>query len=128
MRWVSINHLHFFFYFCYLVDAYHYPVFRSSLLGTETDSTEGETEVYTDAASKDRIIDLPGLDHEPNFNQFSGYLKLSDITNRSIFYWYVESQSNPSTDPVVLWTNGGPGKKCRLSKKIFLNSKLFISN
>ncbi len=22
---------------------------------------------------------------------------------------YVESQSNPSTDPLVLWTNGGPG-------------------
>ena len=29
--------------------------------------------------------------------------------NRSLFYWYVESQSSPSTDPLFWWSNGGPG-------------------
>jgi hypothetical protein len=24
-----------------------------------------------------------------------------------MFYWFVESQGNPSADPVVLWLNGG---------------------
>ena len=64
---------------------------------------------YSDEAMDDMITYLPGLDFEPNFQQFSGYLTISEETNKNIFYWYVESQSNPSTDPVVFWTNGGPG-------------------
>ena len=28
---------------------------------------------------------------------------------KEIFYWFVESQRDPSVDPLVLWTNGGPG-------------------
>uniref|UniRef100_A0A914RD41 Carboxypeptidase n=1 Tax=Parascaris equorum TaxID=6256 RepID=A0A914RD41_PAREQ len=26
-----------------------------------------------------------------------------------MFYWFVESQGNPDSDPVALWLNGGPG-------------------
>ena len=39
---------------------------------------------------------------------FSGYV---DIGPRGkLFYWFVESQSaTPANDPVLLWTNGGPG-------------------
>jgi len=42
-------------------------------------------------------------------SQFSGYVPVH--SGRSLFYWFVESSSStsPSTDPVVLWTNGGPG-------------------
>ena len=29
--------------------------------------------------------------------------------NRHIFYWFVESQTSPSTAPLIWWTNGGPG-------------------
>jgi hypothetical protein len=25
------------------------------------------------------------------------------------FYWYLESRSSPSTDPLVVWLTGGPG-------------------
>ena len=28
---------------------------------------------------------------------------------KSLHYWFVESQGNPASDPVVLWLNGGPG-------------------
>jgi carboxypeptidase C (cathepsin A) len=28
---------------------------------------------------------------------------------KEIFYWFVESQRDPAKDPLVLWTNGGPG-------------------
>jgi hypothetical protein len=33
----------------------------------------------------------------------SGYLNVDPTNNRNLFYWFVESQNNPATDPVVLW-------------------------
>lgn len=39
---------------------------------------------------------------------YSGYLNTANA-NRKLHYVYVESQSNPSKDPLVLWLNGGPG-------------------
>jgi carboxypeptidase C (cathepsin A) len=64
---------------------------------------------YTAAAQADQIVDLPGLDYDPGFHQFSGYFTVDQDHGRNLFYWYVESQGDPETDPVVLWTNGGPG-------------------
>ena len=42
------------------------------------------------------------------FNQFSGLLNLAN-TDKYIHYWFVESEVDPSTAPLVFWTNGGPG-------------------
>lgn len=39
----------------------------------------------------------------------SGYVKLPNHEDDHYFYWFVESQSAPSTDPLVLWLTGGPG-------------------
>ncbi|GAA96604.1 uncharacterized protein L969DRAFT_88032 [Mixia osmundae IAM 14324] len=39
--------------------------------------------------------------------QYSGYLDISDT--KHLFFWFFESRSSPSTDPMVLWLNGGPG-------------------
>eukprot|EP00457_Paulinella_chromatophora_P004405 gb/GEZN01004417.1/.p1 GENE.gb/GEZN01004417.1/~~gb/GEZN01004417.1/.p1 ORF type:complete len:563 (-),score=76.99 gb/GEZN01004417.1/:244-1932(-) len=63
---------------------------------------------YTDDALSDKIDSLPGIGEVP-FNQFAGYLNVNATLGRYMFYWYVESQNNPSSDPVALWTNGGPG-------------------
>ena len=38
---------------------------------------------------------------------FSGYLKSTG--SRHLFYWLVESQNDPLSDPLVVWLNGGPG-------------------
>ena len=66
------------------------------------------TNEYTLEALNDQIVNLPGLNFETGFNQFSGYLNLGD-TKKQIHYWFVESEENPETDPLVFWTNGGPG-------------------
>ena len=39
---------------------------------------------------------------------YSGYLK-TKIEGNELFYVYAPSQNNPSSDPVILWLNGGPG-------------------
>lgn len=37
----------------------------------------------------------------------TGYVDIGG--GKEIFYWFVESQRDPAKDPLVLWTNGGPG-------------------
>ncbi|KAJ0002352.1 hypothetical protein NQD34_007501 [Periophthalmus magnuspinnatus] len=56
---------------------------------------------------EDEVKYLPGLNKQPSFRHFSGYLDLP--TGKHLHYWFVESQSQPSVDPLVLWLNGGPG-------------------
>lgn len=53
------------------------------------------------------IDSLPGLAVPSTFKAFSGYLPVSDT--KQIFYMYFESENAPAEDPVVMWTNGGPG-------------------
>jgi len=56
----------------------------------------------------DFLIDsLPGLSDKINFKQYAGYMPASYSTE--LFFWFVESQNDPTTDPVLLWLNGGPG-------------------
>lgn len=55
----------------------------------------------------DEVLNLPGLAEQPTFRHYSGYLNAS--TGKYLHYWFVESQSSPATDPVVLWLTGGPG-------------------
>ena len=57
--------------------------------------------------ASDEIKSLPGLKEKPNFRQYSGYLNGGKDIH--IHYWFVESQSNPAKDPVLLWLQGGPG-------------------
>lgn len=59
------------------------------------------------APSDDEIKYLPGLRKQPSFRQFSGYLDVPG--GKHLHYWFVESQKNPSSSPLVLWLNGGPG-------------------
>ncbi|EPY78752.1 lysosomal protective protein [Camelus ferus] len=59
------------------------------------------------APKQDEIDCLPGLAKQPSFRQFSGYLRGSG--SKHLHYWFVESQKDPKSSPVVLWLNGGPG-------------------
>ena len=59
---------------------------------------------YTADAKADQVLKLPGLPESYTFNQFSGYLKVGDSKN--LHYWMVESQGNPSVDPIAFWFVG----------------------
>ncbi|WCJ30114.1 Serine carboxypeptidase 24 [Euphorbia peplus] len=56
----------------------------------------------------DRISALPG---QPSvkFSQYSGYVTVNKKHGRALFYWFTEAASSPSTKPLLLWLNGGPG-------------------
>ncbi|KAM7474906.1 hypothetical protein LguiB_022149 [Lonicera macranthoides] len=52
---------------------------------------------------------LPGQPLGVNFKQYGGYINVDESNGRSLFYYFAEAQDNPSSKPLVLWLNGGPG-------------------
>ncbi|KAI9457975.1 carboxypeptidase-like protein S1 [Lactarius psammicola] len=43
----------------------------------------------------------------PGVNQYSGYLSVGN--NMSMWFWFFEARNSPSTAPLAMWLNGGPG-------------------
>jgi serine carboxypeptidase-like clade 1 len=56
----------------------------------------------------DLITSLPGFSGALPTKQYSGLIQVPG-TQKYLHYWFVVSQNEPSSDPVVLWLNGGPG-------------------
>ncbi|KAK9987101.1 hypothetical protein SO802_032052 [Lithocarpus litseifolius] len=56
----------------------------------------------------DRITSLPGQP-QVSFQQFSGYVTVDEKQQRSLFYYFVEAETQPASKPLALWLNGGPG-------------------
>ncbi|XP_048437627.1 serine carboxypeptidase-like 45 isoform X3 [Pyrus x bretschneideri] len=56
----------------------------------------------------DKFTRLPGQP-QVNFQQHAGYVTVDEKQERSLFYYFVEAQTNPASKPLVLWLNGGPG-------------------
>ncbi|KAM7266036.1 hypothetical protein ACFE04_003719 [Oxalis oulophora] len=55
------------------------------------------------------VTQLPGYSGTFPSKHYSGYVTVDENHGRKLFYYFVESERNPSKDPVVLWLNGGPG-------------------
>lgn len=45
---------------------------------------------------------------------FSGFLTVDSTCQSNMFFWFFPSQNNASSDPVVVWLNGGPGSSSML--------------
>ena len=56
----------------------------------------------------DLIDSLPGYGKTPS-KQYSGLIPVDDAKTVFLHYWFVTSTGNPTTDPVAVWMNGGPG-------------------
>ncbi|KAI8027268.1 Serine carboxypeptidase-like 18 [Camellia lanceoleosa] len=61
------------------------------------------------AASQSLVKYLPGFDGELPFNLETGYIGIGDTDDVQLFYYFIESERDPVTDPLVLWLTGGPG-------------------
>ncbi|CAJ0581596.1 unnamed protein product, partial [Mesorhabditis spiculigera] len=57
----------------------------------------------------DKVTSLPGLSFKIDYGVWSGYLNAGNNGTWKMHYWLVESKSNPKTDPILVWFNGGPG-------------------
>ncbi|KAG1331789.1 putative serine carboxypeptidase II-3 [Cocos nucifera] len=58
----------------------------------------------------DKIIKLPGQPRGVDFDQYGGYVTVDKEAGRALFYYLAEAAStDPSSRPLVLWLNGGPG-------------------
>ena len=72
------------------------------------------------APLNDLVTRLPNYPKHPGFRMYSGYLNASSVHH--LHYVFLESQNDPSTDPVVVWYNGGPGNHFSYLPTIKLNS------
>jgi hypothetical protein len=54
----------------------------------------------TPTANGDLISKLPGLNYSVPFLQYAGFVQVDPLSNRNLFYWYVQSSSSPSTGTI----------------------------
>lgn len=60
------------------------------------------------APAADLVERLPGQPKVP-FKQYAGYVVTDAAAGRALFYYFVEAETHPSSKPLTLWLNGGPG-------------------
>ncbi|XP_047051665.1 serine carboxypeptidase 1-like [Lolium rigidum] len=92
----------------------------TSVSGTEENDPWADPSSFSHLPSKcpippagtkeaDKITALPGQPPRVNFDQYSGYVTVSELHFRELFYYFVEAPYEPATKPLILWLNGGPG-------------------
>lgn len=82
------------------------------------------TSVVATSPEEHLVVALPGLnDGDLPTKQYAGHIPVVDGFH---FYWLFESASaDPSSDPLVIWLNGGPVRDETRSRDSFLFSGLF---
>jgi len=55
-----------------------------------------------------QVVTIPGYGPPPT-KHFSGLVEVDPSSGTNLFYYLVESQRDPTSDPLLWWMNGGPG-------------------
>ena len=86
------------------------------------DATDEYTPVYIgpQMAQLDKISTLPGQPAGVDFDQYSGYVTVNASAGRALFYYFVESPTDSSTKPLVLWLNGGTSNFLLNGQRLFI--------
>lgn len=62
---------------------------------------------------RDEITSLPGWSGKLPSRMYNGWIDAgvppNGVGTMFFHYWFVESEGDPSSDPILLWYNGGPG-------------------
>ncbi|CAL5379169.1 unnamed protein product [Camellia sinensis] len=77
-------------------------------MGNQAMAPQAKVE-HQQPASQSLVKYLPGFDGELPFNLETGYIGIGDTDDVQLFYYFIESERDPVTDPLVLWLTGGPG-------------------
>ncbi|CAK9316453.1 unnamed protein product [Citrullus colocynthis] len=59
--------------------------------------------------SYSRVKYLPGYSGPLPFQLETGYVGVGDSDQFQIFHYFIKSEANPKTDPLIIWLTGGPG-------------------
>ncbi|KAI1266248.1 alpha/beta-hydrolase [Xylariaceae sp. FL1019] len=82
------------------VSAYHGPVAAFDQQRQKPMSLRKRAQSYSVKEQNETICDAGS-------RQWTGWIHVTG--EKSLFFWLFESRNDPSTDPVVIWLNGGPG-------------------
>ncbi|KAG1341811.1 serine carboxypeptidase-like 18 [Cocos nucifera] len=55
------------------------------------------------------ITHLPGFHGTLPFYLETGYVKVDEVNDAQLFYYFIKSERKPDEDPLVVWLTGGPG-------------------
>ena len=64
--------------------------------------------VSAETSPRTEVLNIPGYGKPPT-KHYSGFVETDTPSGTNLFYYLTESQNDPSTDPLFLWMNGGPG-------------------